>query len=82
MRHILNAPGSINGPCEDGCEHNQCQLEKAAAAQKCADCGKEVGYDTPYTYIDNLPVHSKCLGQVDESLPEQDPEAPTTSKMS
>lgn len=82
MIHKLNAPGSVYGPCEDGCVHQSCQLENLAAKQKCHFCSKEIGYETAYTFIDAVPVHVLCLEPPDNrfaDLPEDEP--PTTSTL-
>lgn len=79
MKFRLQDPGSVHGPCEDGCQHPKCALEKAAAKQPCKVCNQPVGTNRDYVYIDDMPVHCACLGE-DEALPDE-PEEPkqTTS---
>lgn len=69
MKFRLHDPGSIYGPCEDGCQHPKCALEKNAAKQECQECKKPIGTNRDYVYISDMPVHCVCLGE-DESLPE------------
>jgi hypothetical protein len=82
MKHKLNEPGSLFGPCEDGCVHMSCELEKQAAKQVCHLCKKSIGYNNEFTFRDEVPVHVKCIDPGSfEDLPDND-EAPSTSKMS
>lgn len=82
MRHILNAPGSFRGPCEDGCEHKSCELEKIAATIPCEVCKEPIGFSNPYQYVDEVPVHVSCLEHPGTSLEDLPDEPPTTSSMS
>lgn len=74
MIHILNAPGSIHGPCDEGCIHPKCELEKRAAKQKCVECREPIGFGNRYTFIEEEPIHLKCLEPEGfEDLPETGP---------
>lgn len=81
MIHILYAPGSIYGPCDEGCIHPKCEMEKMAAKQKCTSCKEPVGFSNRFTFIDEQPVHIKCIEPEGfEDLPEED-KPPTTSSL-
>lgn len=83
MIHTLHAPGSVYGPCDEGCIHPRCEVEKMAAKQSCTSCNKPIGFGNRYTFVADLPVHVDCLQPKDyDSLPEQDPPGPTTSTAS
>ena len=80
MIHKLYAPGSVFGPCDEGCLHPRCEMEKMAAKQACALCKEPIGFQNDYTFVDDAPVHMKCVapGGDEHSLPD---EPPTTSKL-
>ena len=54
----LPAPGDKYGPCEEKCEHLDCQATHDMAEATCAECGKYIGYRT--RFYSNPMVHASC----------------------
>lgn len=73
----LHQPGSVHGPCEEGCDHDGCRLLKAHADRKCQKCGQTIGFDVDVTFLVEDVAHTKCLTG-EEPSPEGEQ---TTSKM-
>lgn len=42
---ILSSPGTKYGPCNEPCEHRDCNLTRQMAETKCAICNEPVGYE-------------------------------------
>jgi len=58
---ILAKPGSKHGPCKGTCAHVDCAANRKTAEALCPDCGKSIGWNTPFVYYQGKPWHNSCL---------------------
>lgn len=59
----LPAPGTKYGPCENGCDHIDCNVTRGQAGEVCRFCDKPIGYEKRF-YSDEEPgrlAHADCL---------------------
>ncbi len=57
----LPAPGTDLGPCLPSCKHTDCAATRMMAADRCAHCKQEIGYDRRFYEIPpSVLVHASC----------------------
>lgn len=56
----IPAPGTKFGPCENDCPHEDCAASRGDAAQICAGCGLEIGYERHWWRVAGQPQHYSC----------------------
>jgi hypothetical protein len=57
-------PGTRYGPCEDeGCEHQDCRLDRMQAACVCPFCGDAIGYGNDFFVVGSPQqlAHESCM---------------------
>jgi hypothetical protein len=57
----LPRPGTEYGPCEDDCEHTDCEATKTQAANECPLCHIQIGYGIRFYQRDDGLVHARCV---------------------
>jgi hypothetical protein len=60
---LIASPGTPWGPCYD-CDHDECQKQRAQAAQHCPECGEPIGYVTLYSIESQGVCHNQCCGVI------------------
>lgn len=75
---ILYSPGSVFGPCEEGCSHKGCTKIKEEAAQLCIVCDQPIDYNHPFVREDIHLVHLDCTDYTEADFDVTD-QGPTSS---
>lgn len=58
----LYAPGSLYGPCPDGCEHPSCVNIYETSKRLCEICSCEIAFNADYHVLTNgLYMHCRCM---------------------
>lgn len=61
MTFILFAPGSFKGPCEDGCQHQECHVNKFLAELPCFKCKGTIDFDNFFQIHGAKIAHAICV---------------------
>lgn len=63
----LPRPGSTTGPCEEWCEHTDCNETRRTATSICTICGQPIGYARRFfAFSDGSNTHALCLTTRDD----------------